>query len=272
MEPTDLVAGRHRRLPLGVLPQEFWGMGYYMDEAAFGALTRDETLSAPERQQAEELIRFWHTENTRAKIVAAYPAAWTEEFACQAPYTTPTNGFLLHRISGIQMDPTRLLRLGISGLQALAREKAAQNPAFYTGIQQALLLLRDVCLRYADQAQQNGRPDLEADLRHIAWHPAATFRQALQLAYLFMVVSGTWNYGRMDQYLGAYLHRDLNAGTITQEAALELMLDLWQRMEERNDYFDSRVILGGCDRPEGADTVALLAMEATRRRRGWCPS
>jgi len=271
MEPTDLVAGRHRRLPLGVLPQEFWGLGYYMDEAVFGALTRDETLSAPEQQQAQELIRFWHTENTRAKIVAAYPPEWTEEFACQVPYTTPTNGFLLHRISGIQMDPTRLLRLGVGGLLDLAREKSTGNPAFYAGVQQALLLLRDVCLRYADQAQQNGRPDLEADLRHIAWQPAATFRQALQLAYLFMVVSGTWNYGRMDQYLGAYLHRDLAAGTLTEEEALDLLSDLWCRIEERNDYFDSRVILGGCDRTEGADTFALLAMEATRRRRGVVP-
>ena len=132
-------------------------------------------------------------------------------------------------------------------------------------------MLQEVCLRYALQAEQNGDLALGADLRHIAWQPAATFRQALQLSYLFMVLSGTWNYGRMDQYLGAYLHRDLTEGTLTEEQALELLDDLWRRIEERNDFFDSRIILGGADRPEGADTFARLAMETTRRRKGIVP-
>ncbi|MBR5524852.1 MAG: pyruvate formate-lyase [Clostridia bacterium] len=271
MGTEDLVAGRHRRLPLGILPQEFWGMGYYIDEDAFFALTTDECLTVDQRRQAAGLLDFWRCENTRSKIVAAYPTEWTDEFACQAPYDTPTNGFLLHRISGIQMDPTRLLQQGVDGLLTLAQEKMNNNPAFYAGVRQALLVLREVCLRYAEEAEADGRADLAVDLRHIAYEPATSFRQALQLSYLFMVASGTWNYGRMDKYLGAYLHRDLTAGTLTEEAALALILDLWRRIEERNDYFDSRVILGGCDRPEGADTFARLAMEATRRRRGVVP-
>ncbi len=267
----DRVAGRHGRLPLGVLPQEFWGMGYYIDEETFAALAQNPSLSPAQQQKAAELLDFWRVENTRAKIIAAYPEEWTQELACCVPYTTPTSGFLLHRISGIQMDPTRLLALGIEGLLAFAEAKSAKNPAFYAAVRQALGTLRDLCLRYADEAAALREDSFAADLRRIALHPPRTFRQALQLSYLFFVVSGTWNYGRMDKYLGHYLHRDLTEGTLTEEAALELLSDLWQRIEERNDYFDSRVILGGADRPEGADTLALLAMEVTRRRRGIVP-
>lgn len=271
LEEGDRVAGRYQRLPLGILPQEFWGMGYYIHEEAFIVLSQDPSLSPAQQQEAAVLLDFWRTENTRRKIIATYPEEWTRELACEVPYTTPTSGFLLHRISGIQMDPTRLLQLGINGLIAFAKEKGDKNPAFYAAVEQALNTLQDLCLRYANQAQARNDDAFAADLRHIALYPPHNFRQALQLSYLFFVVSGTWNYGRIDQYLGPYLHRDLTEGTLTEEESLALLSDLWQRIEERNDYFDSRVILGGADRPEGGDAVALLAMEVTRRRRGVVP-
>lgn len=267
----DRVAGRHRRLPLGILPQEFWGLGYYIDEELFARIATDPRLTEAERLQATGLLAYWKEENTRSKIIGEYPEEWLEVFAHLCPYTTPTAAFGLYRISGIQMDPTRLLREGIGGVIALAEQRMDHNPAFYSGIIGALTALREACLRYAEQAQALGDGEFAADLRQIGWEKPATFRQALQLAYLFYVASGTWNYGRLDQYLGPYLQRDLTEGRITEEQALALLEDLWCRMEERNDYFDSRVILGGADRPEGADTVARLAIEATRRRRGVVP-
>ena len=128
MEQTDRVAGRIQRLPMGILPQEFWGMGYYINEDAFLPLTEEASLTPAQRQQAKELLCFWKSENTCSKIVAAYPTEWTDALACRVPYNTPTNGFLLHRISGIQMDPSRLLRLGVGGMTELCRSKSAANP------------------------------------------------------------------------------------------------------------------------------------------------
>ena len=75
----------------------------------------------------------------------------------------------------------------------------------------------------------------------------------------------------MDKYLGGYLAADLAADRLTEAEALALIEDLWCRMEEWGEYFDSRVILGGADRPDGADVFARLAMEATRRRKGIVP-
>ena len=271
LQAGDLVAGRVTRLPLGVRPQCHGGVGYYLHEPTWSAAVNDGTLTDEERSEAQAVFAFWQTENTAAKIAAQYPAEWLDIFAHNAPYYTPTAAHALYRISGIQMDPTRLLTLGVDGMTALCREKQAVNPAFYAGLIQALEILSEVCLRYAAESEALGRADLAADFAHIARHPAATFTQALQLSYVFFVLSGTWNYGRMDRYLGPYLSADLSADRITEAEALRWIEDLWCRMEEWGEYFDSRVILGGADRPKGADTFALLAMEATRRRRGIVP-
>ena len=267
----DLVAGRALRLPLGVRPQSHGGLGYYLHEPSWTAAVTDGTLTAEERGEADALLAFWQAENTAAKIAAQYPAAWLDIFVHNAPYDTPTAAHGLYRISGIHMDPTRLLTLGVDGMRALCEEKRAGNPAFYGGLMQALDILSEVCLRYADEATALGNPALAADLTHIAHQPAQTFPQAMQLSYLFFVLSGAWNYGRMDQYLGPYLAADLSADRLTEADALDYIEDLWCRMEEWGEYFDSRVILGGADRPDGADTLARLAMEATRRRHGIVP-
>ena len=271
LQAGDLVAGRLVRPLVGVRAQEFWGVGYYAEEDALWHLTVDETLTPEERDEAAALLAYWKRENTRVKISDAYPEGWLDVFVHNAPYYISASAHGLYRISGIQMDPTRVLTLGVEGLLALCAEKREQNPPFYDGLTTAVDILSEVCLRYAAEAEALGNPALAADFAHISRHPAATFTQALQLAYLFYVLSGTWNYGRMDKYLGGYLAADLEAGRITEEEALRWIEDLWCRIEERNDYFDSRVILGGADRPAGADTFALLAMEATRRRKGIVP-
>jgi pyruvate-formate lyase len=271
LRAEDEVAGRALRLPLGTRPQCHGGVGYYLHEPSWVAAVNDGTLTTEERAEADAIFDFWKAENTASKIAAGYPAEWLDIFVHNAPYDTPTAAHALYRISGIQMDPTRLLTLGVDGMAALCEDKRAANPAFYNGLLQALEILSEVCLRYAAEAEGLGKSALAADLRHVAHRPAASFPQALQLSYLFFVLSGTWNYGRMDKYLGGYLAADLTAGRLTEEEALRLIEDLWCRMEEWGEYFDSRVILGGADRPEGADTFARLAMEATRRRRGILP-
>ena len=271
LQPGDLVAGRRRRVSMGVLPQEHWGVGYYLDEDRFSAMANNPDLTEEERTLATTLLTYWKGENTRDKLIREYPREWYDHFVHLCPYTTPTSAFALYRISGVQMDPTRLLQHGISGLISLCEEWESKNPAFYAGVRGALTALGDVCRRYADQAEELGDTAFAEDLRYIAQHSPVTFRQALQLSYLFFVASGTWNFGRMDKVLGGYLHSDLTAGTLTEDQALALIEDTWCRMEEWNEYFDSRVILGGADRPEGADTFARLAMTATRHRRGVVP-
>jgi pyruvate-formate lyase len=114
---------------------------------------------------------------------------------------------------------------------------------------------------------------MAGNLKHIAYNKPESFWQAAQLAYLFYLVSGTYNYGRMDDYLGSYYANNIDTGAVTEEFGFSLIKNLWYLIVERNNYFDSRVILGGKDRKnmEAADRFALAAMEASRQTRDAVP-
>ena len=128
LQAGDLVAGRLVRPLVGVRAQEFWGVGYYAEEDALWRLTVDESLTPEERDEAAELLAYWKRENTRVKISDAYPEGWLDVFVHNAPYYISASAHGLYRISGIQMDPTRVLTLGVEGLLALCAEKREQNP------------------------------------------------------------------------------------------------------------------------------------------------
>ena len=69
----------------------------------------------------------------------------------------------------------------------------------------------------------------------------------------------------MDDYLGDFLQRDLDAGRITRQGALDLLCSLWRLIDARKTVFHGRVIIGGRGRHNevAADAFALLAIEAS---------
>ena len=63
--------------------------------------------------------------------------------------------------------------------------------------------------------------------RRLATRPPETFREALQSVWFLFVIlhmesnASSFSPGRMDQYLYPYYERDLQAGRLTDQAALE---------------------------------------------------
>ena len=107
---------------------------------------------------------------------------------------------------------------------------------------------------------------MAAALEAITQRPPETLREAAQLAWLYTLISGTVNYGRMDVYLGSFYAADVDSGRLSEAQALRLMQSLWQLIADRKTTFNGRVFIGGRGRPDeaSADRFALLAMEATR--------
>lgn len=74
---------------------------------------------------------------------------------------------------------------------------------------------------------------MAAALRKAPYEPAGSFREAVQALWLVHLVlqiesnGHSLSYGRMDQYLNPYYEADRQAGRITEEAACELMCNLW---------------------------------------------
>ena len=108
--------------------------------------------------------------------------------------------------------------------------------------------------RYAAEATRlaelETRPQRKKELLEMAdclnWimeNPCRDFHDALQCIYLYQLAMcmdgqqhGT-SYGRVDQYLGDYLDKDLAEGTITEEYAQELMDLFYLKVAECNKFW-----------------------------------
>jgi formate C-acetyltransferase len=67
----------------------------------------------------------------------------------------------------------------------------------------------------------------------VPYHPAETFREALQSVWFIQLIlqiesnGHSLSYGRFDQYMYPYLKADLDKGLVTEDEAVELLTNLW---------------------------------------------
>lgn len=110
---------------------------------------------------------------------------------------------------------------------------------------------------------------MAADLEVISKKPAQTFSQALQALWLYALLAGCINYGRLDDFLGPYLVWDLEAGRIDEKEAREYIRSLWTMIENRRTTVNGRVIVGGKGRrhPKEADVFMKLALQVGSKLR-----
>ncbi len=164
----------------------------------------------------------------------------------------------------------------------------------------SILLICDgmICLghRYAEKARAMAETEPDEGRRAELLEIAAvcdvipekapeTFREAIQFVW-FVQLGGilaenplAWNPGRFDQYMYPYYERDLEAGRITRDEALELIELLWLKYSEwawtisKNtaSFFAGytnfeNLTIGGTkvDGSDGTNEISYLAIEATR--------
>lgn len=285
MEEGDLLAGRVRIAEVGFSSEPLLGrsVAFYYDPQRFQEVMDSPELTADQRKELAEILEYWKKEETRRNIRAAFPEYMKQAMPEDIYWEHSEIAFPLYRVIGLYMDFNKLLRLGLNGLRAEAlarREIAAKNggdEALFTGMVMALDSLKGLCLRYAVLAEETAgaareeqrRQDMQvlaAALRAIAERAPETFVEALQLAWLYIMVSGCLNYGRMDDYMGDFLAADLEAGRITEAKALAYLQSLWRILAARKTVFHGRVVIGGKGRHNeaNADRFALLAIEASR--------
>lgn len=286
LKEGDRFAGRWNLTMVG-LGSEDAGFGYFCDERPLKRL-RDAADSTPTtRRCAQHLLDYWKTRNTSSKCRAAFPAHVMEAFPSPGDHDWESENavaFVLYRLAGIQLDYDKLLRVGLGGLRREVeqrRERARQIFAvtdFFDGLLTVIEVIQESIQYYRDQAAALARDSVEErqrsnflemrdTLEAIEEGIPATFRQAVQLFWIYTIVANTRNYGRMDVYLGDFYERDLEEGRMSEEEGIELLASLWRLISENEDGANNRIMVGGMGRrnPDHADSFALAAMEATRR-------
>lgn len=281
IRPDDLLAGRMTLLPVGFMPQPAMergqGVGYYCDEELLQEWASDPNLTLEEQRILWELIHYWKHNTTKARTERLYSADQWRYMTHGNYRALPGAAYPLYRISGTQLDFCKLLENGLNGLRTLLQQQSSRNPAFFSAADDALALIQEICLAYAASAdaqqkeccalRQAQLQEMGASLRRLAVGPPQTFRDAVQLVHLYTLLSGSFNYGRMDEYLTPFYARDIAAGRLDKQQGKELLRALWKCMQDRNLMMDARVILGGKGRhvpdPSMADEFALVVMEVS---------
>lgn len=274
IERTDLIAGRIDFLPIGFgCVTSLGGVGHYCVFKQLSAF-RQQLLAESDRRRIDALYAYWldHDLKTRFNREQLTDDTLGMFIDCDYPLIATA------RLSGMMLDYPKLLEKGIGGLRADLQAHLQTDPGnpFY----QAGLECLDLFAACAAHLQQDALSQMvTADARRsaelkriyeglgrIREHTPATFPEALQLIWLYALLAGVINYGRLDDYLGPYLAADLQAGRLTEAEAYRYVRSLWWLIENRRTTVNGRIIVGGRGRkhPAEADLFLHLAMEVAK--------
>ncbi|HYE82630.1 MAG TPA: pyruvate formate lyase family protein [Clostridia bacterium] len=288
VQSKDLFAGRRSYGAVGVAP--IYGhsgtnpvdrCGYYIDLNRVEADLQQSNITDPcLLKKINEAIDLWINEDTAFKLRNAY----TEIQAKYMPHDIWNRNsgviFPLYRIAGTHMDYGKLISLGIEGLKKEIYSRkcsltAAEEAYIHEAMLEALDLFSAVCLHYAEQideqlsalasdARIKQLKEMKRILLRIREHKPESLREAIQLVWLYTLISGATDFGRMDCYLGDLYVNDIQSGRLSKEEAVTLLSSFWMLIDEEL-HRDARIILGGMGRsnPDNADLFALAAIEVT---------
>lgn len=274
IEENDYIAGRLDFLPIGFgCVTSLGGVGHY---CVFDKLLafREKLQTPAEKARVDILYKYWEEHDVKALY-------------CQDTLTENTIGRFIDcdyplmataRLSGMMLDYKKLLDNGIDGLRGIIIAKMTDNDEneFLKAALEALNLYQRVIdyqrglIAKAWETAENDRKQqlhiMDESLAAIRSSKPETFHQAMQMIWIYALLAGCINYGRLDDYLGPYLQKDLAAGYITEDDAYCYLKSLWTLIENRRTTVNGRIIVGGYGRknPEAADLFARLAMRVTK--------
>jgi pyruvate formate-lyase/glycerol dehydratase family glycyl radical enzyme len=245
-----------------------------------------------QRIYQETIIPFWQGKTMRERLLSQMTPAWHAAFEAGV-YTE----FMEQRAPGHTVLDDKIYRKGlldfIAEIEASRAALDALNDpdAYYRDQElQAMAIAAKAVIRYAERhaeralalAVHEGDPERAAELRHIAEicqhvpaHAPRDFHEALQM-YWFIHLGvitelnpwDAFNPGRLDQHLIPFYRQGLADGSLTREAAEELLQCFWIKFnnqpappkvgvtaEESSTYTDFATINTGGLRPDGGDGV-----------------
>lgn len=285
IQPSDLFAGRTQLPMMGFIAQEDKGStGYFCHNDLIEDYMAKNDLNDRQIKTLADLMAFWNTEATTFKSKTEFSSEMKKALPSDLYYSESGIVFTLWRLSGIQMNYHKLLHLGIPGLRQEIKEfqlKTEENTNtwhLYQAMHLALDNFTDVCLYFANQAidlagkavdiqSKTDLTEMSRILFKLPTQKPTSFREGIQLIFLYTVLDSVRNFGRLDDALADLYCHDIDHGIIDEEEAIRLLSGMWRLIIYRNYRYDSRIIIGGDGRhnEENANRLALIIMETTRR-------
>ncbi|MBO5813304.1 MAG: pyruvate formate lyase family protein [Alistipes sp.] len=276
IQEGDLIAGRLDFLPIGFgCVTSVGGVGHY---CVFRKLKMFRAqLPELEHARVDAMYDYWRDHDLKT----AYNKETLQEGILGMFIDTTYPMIATARLSGMMLDYPTLLSLGIGGMRKRITEKLTQDPnneflqaglsCLDIFVSSARHLRADAAAQMANASAERIK-DLEviiSSLEHIEEQAPETFHQALQLFWLYALLAGVINYGRLDDFLGPFLAKDLEEGRLSEEEAYRYVRSLWTLIENRRTTVNGRIIVGGRGRkyPKEADMFLHLAMRVAKECR-----
>lgn len=198
-----------------------------------------------------------------------------------------------------------VLSHGFSGLQRIAKQKLNNNDLdrdqkdFYQAViiameatllylQRYVALLKNEVIKEENETRRNELSKLITIFENLQKGPATSFYEAVQTVYLthliMMIESNghSFSFGRFDQYCYPYYQKDIQAGLINEEKALEIITHFFIKLNSLNkirpwDHTQysggyplySNLMVGGMkpDGTDGTNRLSYLCLEAMNMSR-----
>lgn len=186
------------------------------------------------------------------------------------------------------MDVGTLLELGCVGIAAEARRNAAVQAgerAHYllciartyeavTGFVAAHARAASGLAAQAQGPEQQRLAAIAGNFDALAAGAPRTFAQAVQLFWFVHCLRGAWGWsstiGRLDQHLQPFYRREVDAGTLTRDGALEILCQLWRGLNavvEHPGLGLMNLVVGGQDAQgnDATNDMSYLMIDASIR-------
>ena len=273
IQDQDLTAGRLDFLPIGFgCVTSLGGVGHYCVFRKLKAFR--ELLPESERPRVDVLYNYW----THNDVKTLYNEETLQDGILGMFIDTEYPMIATARLSGMMLDYPSLLSLGIGGLRRKIQDRLTQDPG--NEFLKASLRCLDIFVRSAEalkedalQQSRSATPERARELfkmaevlENIKDGVPSSFPEALQLLWLYALLAGVINYGRLDDFLGPFLAKDMKEGRLTELEAYNYIRSLWTLIENRRTTVNGRIIVGGRGRkhPEEADVFLHLAMRVAK--------
>lgn len=203
------------------------------------------------KQQLRSLAPFWENNNLRARGEALLP---DEVSVFMETGVFGMEGKLNAGDAHLAVNYERILSEGLKGYESRAKAlkgaldftdpDSIDKNIFYKSVLTVIESVHQFALRYsrlagemAEQEQDAARKQELLEMSRVCakvpYEPAESFREAVQSVWFIQLIlqiesnGHSLSYGRFDQYMYPYYKKDLDAGNIAEEEALELLTCLW---------------------------------------------
>ncbi len=275
IEENDLVVGRMDALAVGFgSVTSVGGVGHY------GLINKLEELKNNANQKQSErldnLALYWQKNDTREVFYRQYLKKDVLGRFVDPNYPVDITA----RLSGMYLDYQTLIDYGVDGLRqkimdSLNQTSDTKSKALYESFLDILdllvktfdhhiTLINQIIPTIEDGERVSQLKRVRDAFVNIKHDRPQSMIEAMELTWIYSLMAGVVNYGRIDDLFGPFLVKDLANGLYNESEAVDIIASYFKLIEARRTTVNGRVIVGGLGRqyPKEADQFCLLSMDA----------